>query len=225
MSRRRRRSLWRRARRRRMRQRYRRRRVWNRRRRVWNGRRRELSTRQWRPQWRSQTHRSCRRFFRRLRLRSFFHAGRASLGSRRFRLRRGRFRRRLLPRGFRLGGALRPGFCVTRNCRRSARALPGHTETDLESDVVVERAGVRLLVGNTQLCQRLKNYVGLYFELAGQLIDTNFTHTITFRASQVFVCANGFSRNFGFSFSGPQCGCWDFRALYPIRFVFNRFII
>jgi hypothetical protein len=63
-------------------------------------------------------------------------------------------------------------------------AFPQHTPADLQSDVVVERAGVRLLVGNTQLRQRFQNHVGLDFELASQLIDANFTHTMTFRRSE-----------------------------------------
>jgi len=71
---------------------------------------------------------------------------------------------------------------MPRNFRRGA-GLAGHPLAHLQSYVVVERAGVRLLVGNTQLRQRLENHVRLYFELAGQLIDTNFTHTMTFRAS------------------------------------------
>jgi hypothetical protein len=116
-------------------------------------------------------------------------------------------------------------LAMARNFGRgfAAAALAGHLLADLQSYVVVERAGVRLLVGNTQLRQRLKNHVGLNFELAGQLIDSNFTHTITFRPSQIFIRAYGFSRNFGFSFSGPRCGGRDFRALYRIRFIFRRF--
>jgi hypothetical protein len=75
-------------------------------------------------------------------------------------------------------------FFMARNRRRgTAVALAGDALADLQSNVVVERAGVRLLVGDTQLRQRLKNYVGFYFELAGQLIDANFTHTMTFRFS------------------------------------------
>src|SRR5271168_1464553 len=68
--------------------------------------------------------------------------------------------------------------------RGAASALAGHAIPDLQSHVVVERAGVRLLVGDTQFRQRLEDYVGFYFELAGQLIDANFTHTMTFRTSQ-----------------------------------------
>jgi hypothetical protein len=76
---------------------------------------------------------------------------------------------------------------MTRVFGRRTAGLARHFLADLQSDVVVERAGVRFLVGNAQLCQRLKNHVGLYFELTGQLIDANFTHTITFRPSQVFT--------------------------------------
>jgi hypothetical protein len=75
----------------------------------------------------------------------------------------------------------RRGFFVARNGGRGrAACLAVYALPYLQRYVVVERAGVRLLVGNAQLGQRLEDHVGLYFELAGQLIDANFTHTITF---------------------------------------------
>jgi hypothetical protein len=82
--------------------------------------------------------------------------------------------------GRRRGRTFFGAFAMVRNFRRGATAgIARYTLANLQSYVVIERAGVRLLVGNTQLCQRLKNHVGLYFELSGQLIDANFTHTMT----------------------------------------------
>jgi hypothetical protein len=46
-----------------------------------------------------------------------------------------------------------------------------------QRDVVIERAGVGLLVGNTQLGQEVKKHIGLDFQLAGQLINADLTHT------------------------------------------------
>lgn len=139
--------------------------------------RRMSANRQRRTQRRREPHRGSGSFLGALRFMSFFH----------------RLRHRNLDprRGFRYrGGAhrlqLRSAGLGARNFRRGTfPRFPGHAFADLQSDVVVERAGVRFLVGNAQLRQRLENHVGLDFELAGQLIDTNFTHTITFRLSLV----------------------------------------
>jgi hypothetical protein len=82
--------------------------------------------------------------------------------------------------GLRRGRTFFDAFATMRDFGRGAAAgFACHTLANLQGYVVIERAGVRLLVGNTQLRQRLKNHVGLYFELSGQLIDANFTHTIT----------------------------------------------
>jgi hypothetical protein len=50
------------------------------------------------------------------------------------------------------------------------------TAAKLQRNLVVERAGVGLLVRDSELWQQLKEDVRLYFELARQLIDANFTH-------------------------------------------------
>jgi hypothetical protein len=175
-----------------------------------------LSRRQRRPQWRGEAYRRCGNLVHGLRVVRF---PRAALGNRPFGPGRGWSRNRL--RANRLRRRFRRTFPGARNFGRgTAGALARHALADQQSYVVVERTGVRLLVGDAQFRQRLENYVGLYFELAGQLIDANFTHTMTFRKPN--NAANGFSRKFGFSFSGIRCGGPYFRALYPIRFVFNR---
>jgi hypothetical protein len=50
------------------------------------------------------------------------------------------------------------------------------TAAKLQRNLVVERAGVGLLVCDSELRQQLEEDVRLYFELACQLIDANFTH-------------------------------------------------
>ncbi len=50
------------------------------------------------------------------------------------------------------------------------------TAAELQRNFVVQRAGVCLLVRDSELRQQLQEDVRLYFELASQLIDANFTH-------------------------------------------------
>ena len=47
----------------------------------------------------------------------------------------------------------------------------------LKRYVVIERAGVGLLIGDTQLRQHIQDDAGLDFEFSSQLVDPNFTHT------------------------------------------------
>jgi hypothetical protein len=142
-----------------------------------HGRRRKLSARQRRTKRRGKTHRRRGSLFHWFRDLRFLDAlPRVRFGP--HRLLRNVWNANRLRRRRTLGDA----YFRPREFRRSsARGLAGHAFADLQSHVVVERAGVRLFVGNAQLGQRLKDHVGLYFELAGQLIDTDFTHTITFR--------------------------------------------
>jgi len=49
---------------------------------------------------------------------------------------------------------------------------------DRQRDVVIERAGVRFLIGDTQFGQDVKNHIGLDFQLAGQLVDADLTHRL-----------------------------------------------
>ncbi len=65
---------------------------------------------------------------------------------------------------------------VDKSVLRPARSRQALAE--LKRDVVVERAGVSLLVRDTQLRQEIDNNARFDLELAGQLIDANFTHTV-----------------------------------------------
>jgi len=85
---------------------------------------------------------------------------------------------RRLVRGF--FGRLRPGR------RRALLELTllgteplTHADANLQRDVIVERAGMRLLIGDAQFGQNVENDVGLDLKLAGQLVDADFTHTVT----------------------------------------------
>jgi hypothetical protein len=47
---------------------------------------------------------------------------------------------------------------------------------DLQRYVVVERTGMRLLIGDAQFWKQIQNDVRLDFELPSQLVDANLTH-------------------------------------------------
>jgi hypothetical protein len=49
---------------------------------------------------------------------------------------------------------------------------------DNECQVVVKGAGMGLLVVDAQLREKLNNNTRLHFELACQLVDANFAHTV-----------------------------------------------
>jgi hypothetical protein len=49
---------------------------------------------------------------------------------------------------------------------------------DNERQVVVKGAGVGLLIVDAQLGKKLDNNTRLHFELACQLVDANFAHTV-----------------------------------------------
>jgi len=72
---------------------------------------------------------------------------------------------------------LRLGFYYFRFLRRLRRLRLAKTAAKLQRDFVVERAGVGLLVSDSELRQQLEKDIRLYFELASQLIDANFTHS------------------------------------------------
>jgi hypothetical protein len=57
-------------------------------------------------------------------------------------------------------------------------SLTGDATADGQHYVVVERAGVRFLVGNTQLRQDVKNDIRLDLQLSSQLIYSDLTHTM-----------------------------------------------
>ena len=52
----------------------------------------------------------------------------------------------------------------------------GYPPAKLQRDVVVKRAGVRLLIGDAQFRQHVQNDARLDFKLPRQLINANFTH-------------------------------------------------
>lgn len=154
-----------------------------------------LSNRKRRTQWMNRTGR-CRksfvfnRFFRRLRggwrdlgLDGLLHSG----GWLRRTIRRGRgfFHR---PRGGRR-------FLVEVSLLGTESLT--HAKADLERHVIVERAGMGLLVGDAQFRQNVENDAGLDLKLAGQLVDADFTHTVTpwripthqgFKKVQLLLC-------------------------------------
>lgn len=74
---------------------------------------------------------------------------------------------------------------VHRAHRHRRLAFAVHPAPDKQRHIIIERAGVRLLFTDPQLRQRFQNHAGLDFELTGQLIDANFTHTMTFRGLRV----------------------------------------
>src|SRR5579871_2497128 len=61
----------------------------------------------------------------------------------------------------------------------AGRTGAGEAAAHFECDIVVQRAGVRLLVHDPELGQEIKDHVRLDFQLAGQLIDADFAHTVT----------------------------------------------
>ncbi len=147
------------------------------RRRRMRNRMRSGAARQWRTQRMNRTARRSgrrRRFFRN-RFRSF-RSGRFGFC--------GRLRTRSLGgrRGFQRGrGCLFRFVFYRRGARPIARPFPSAMETaaHFECDIVVERAGVRLLFRDTQFRQKVQDHVRLDFKLASQLIDADFTHTLT----------------------------------------------
>jgi hypothetical protein len=77
-------------------------------------------------------------------------------------------------------------------------AEAGQPAPERQRYFVIERAGVRFLVGDANLGQQLKNHVRFDFELACQLINTDFAHTIWSRCP---LTTPGFSDNYPCSFS------------------------
>jgi len=66
--------------------------------------------------------------------------------------------------------------------RRFLLGLFANTSTcnpaaEVQHDIIIERTGVRLLLGDAQFRQQLQNDVRLDLEFSSQLVDANFTHT------------------------------------------------
>ncbi len=70
----------------------------------------------------------------------------------------------------RLGGTAASGFLNG--------GLATEAATHQQSLVVFQRAGVGLLLGDAQFREYFDDGVGFYFQLPGQLVDANFTHTL-----------------------------------------------
>jgi hypothetical protein len=60
----------------------------------------------------------------------------------------------------------------------SAAIASRETAADFKGHVIVERTGMRFFVGDAQFRQKLKDNVGLDLELASELVDADFTHTV-----------------------------------------------
>ena len=62
-------------------------------------------------------------------------------------------------------------------CERRRSTATGDVTANDQSQVVVKRAGMGLLVMDAELGKKVENNARLHFELACQLIDPNF-HTV-----------------------------------------------
>lgn len=63
---------------------------------------------------------------------------------------------------------------------RLDRGLSTQAAPHQQSLIVFQRAGMRLLLRDAQFRKHFDNRVGLDFQLPGQLVDTNFAHTVRF---------------------------------------------
>ena len=73
----------------------------------------------------------------------------------------------------------RPRFPLFRRCgaRRSVR-FPGQPALDLYRYGFIDRAGVGFLFGDAQLREHVEDHVRFHLELACQLVNSNFDHTV-----------------------------------------------
>ena len=85
---------------------------------------------------------------------------------------RGRFR---LPLGRNFRRRWRLGL---RSREAVPRSMGSQPPPDCQGDIIVQRAGMRLLFVETELGQNVQNHVRLHFQLARQLIDADLTHII-----------------------------------------------
>jgi hypothetical protein len=58
------------------------------------------------------------------------------------------------------------------------RRFPAQAAPHQQSLVIFQRAGMRLFLGDAEFRKHFDNRVGLDFQLPGQLVDSNFTHTM-----------------------------------------------
>jgi len=123
-------------------------------------------------------------------------------------LRSRRWRGRLMFDRWSLRRSLRSGWPGSIS---SGAVLLGHTAAHFQRDIVVDRARMRFLVWYAEIAQQIDDYIRLDLKLAGQLIDADFTHTVTPQAQKD---AQGFLHAPDLTFTRT------FRALYPNRFTF-----
>jgi hypothetical protein len=93
------------------------------------------------------------------------------------------------------------GFFRRRWCRRTGGfglrlfgvSASGHKPPHFQRDIVVERARMRFLVCYAEFAELIEDDIRLDLELASQLIDSNFAHTVTPLALK--TTEQGFKRN------------------------------
>lgn len=68
------------------------------------------------------------------------------------------------------------GSGADRNFMRGNRLIEAKLPANFQRNVIVNRAGMRLLFVDAQFGEQFQDFVRLYFELTGQLVDSNFTH-------------------------------------------------
>ena len=73
-------------------------------------------------------------------------------------------------------GGPRGGGGADGNFMRGSRLIEAKLPANFQRNVIVNRAGMRLLFVDAQFGEQFQDFVRLYFELTGQLVDSNFTH-------------------------------------------------
>jgi len=92
-------------------------------------------------------------------------------------MRRGGASRGGLP-GIRPSGVIRfmPGASIGTGTAGHFARSTGQALAELQRDVVVQRAGMCLLIGDAQFGQHVDNDIRLYFQFARQLVNSNLAH-------------------------------------------------
>ena len=70
----------------------------------------------------------------------------------------------------------RGGVIALRRMRRQIGDILPVMTTQLERQVVVKRAGVRLFICDAKLREKVQYFVGLYFQLPRQLVNSDLSH-------------------------------------------------
>jgi hypothetical protein len=104
-------------------------------------------------------------------------------------------------RGFLPGDRRTNGLFRRRRCRRTGGfvlrlfgvSASGHKPAHFQRDIVVERARMRFLICYAEFAELVEDDIRLDLELASQLIDSNFAHTVTPLALK--TTGQGFKRN------------------------------